>query len=62
MKSPKKKGLTGKVLVVILCVASLVALYFAYQYAYKKGYAEGTNNQVICQASVSNPTLTRLCK
>lgn len=58
----KKNKIIPKVLLAVLVIALLVAEYFVCTYAYKRGYAEGTNNQVICQASVSNQSLSKLCK
>ena len=57
-----KNSVVPKIVIVVLIVAGLTCEYLLLNYSYKKGYAEGTNNQVICQASVSNPTLNKLCK
>ncbi len=60
-KKVTKKVVTGA-MVIILVVASLVALYSFYNWSYKRGYQEGTNNQVLCQAATKDATLTKLCK
>ena len=67
VKSTKKSSKKAKVvvtgaMVIILVVASVVALYSFYNWSYKRGYQEGTNNQVLCQAATKDATLTKLCK
>lgn len=61
-KSKKAKLVVTGAMVIILAVASVVALYSFYNWSYKRGYQEGTNNQVLCQAATKDATLTKLCK
>lgn len=57
MKKTAKKNII--ITIVVLC--SLAVLYLVGTTAYRFGYANGTKNQIICQASETQESLKQLC-
>lgn len=61
-KVKNKKKVATTILAVAVLFIAIASVASACVFAYKLGYKDGTNNQVLCQASLKDATLTKLCK
>ena len=60
-KKSIKPIVVGAMTIILLAAITWTSVQL-YQWSYKRGYADGTNNQVLCQAALKDNTLAKLCK